>query len=73
MANQRPNDPDDVAARVRAERAEQGLPPHITDPATIARIAGLLGADDPHRRERRLAGVRRELRRLRLRVRLDDD
>jgi hypothetical protein len=43
----------DVAAMVAAQRAVQGLPPKITDPAALARTAELLlgptGTDDPNR------------------------
>lgn len=39
--------PGKFRARVEAERRAQGLPPQITDPATIARVAALLRAPAP--------------------------
>ena len=35
----------------RRTRAEQGLPPHITDPATLEQVARIV--HQPHRAERR--------------------
>jgi hypothetical protein len=34
----------DLAERVRRSRERQGLPPKITDPATLAKVATLLDA-----------------------------
>jgi hypothetical protein len=34
--------PSDVAARVKAERLSQGLPPVVSDPAVLARLAALV-------------------------------
>jgi hypothetical protein len=37
----------ELRARVAASRRAQGLPPHVTDPATLARIADLMAAMEP--------------------------
>lgn len=58
----------ELRARVRASRAAQGLPPYITDPAVLDRIAGLLvvalgrGTEGKrgHPRSLSAAGPRRE-------------
>lgn len=43
-------DDDDAIARIVAEsRAAQGLPPTVTDPATLARVARLLAGAEPRR------------------------
>lgn len=41
---------EDVKALVRRTRAEQGLPPKITDPATIDRVVELLADHDAERK-----------------------
>ena len=35
-----------LAERVAAERAAQGLPPHVTDRATLARVVALIRTSD---------------------------
>jgi hypothetical protein len=44
LDRQQPRDADEltIQERVAASRAAQGLPPVITDPATIERVAALL-------------------------------
>ena len=44
----------DVARIVAESRAAQGLPPKVTDPATLGRVVAILAA---HRPDRRKAGV----------------
>jgi hypothetical protein len=48
----------ELRARVAAGRAAQGLPPVITDPATLARIADLMVAMEPGAAARSRAGPR---------------
>jgi hypothetical protein len=50
-----------LRARVEAELRDQGLSVVVTDPTVVARIAALLGAEDAHERERRLAAIKRRL------------
>jgi hypothetical protein len=38
---------EELRESVAASRAEQGLPPYITDPAVLARIAELMVAMEP--------------------------
>jgi hypothetical protein len=64
---------DSLAARVGAELHTQGLQRTIQDPSVVRRIASLLGVDDVNAREKRLAQVRRELARIEVRIRLDED
>jgi hypothetical protein len=52
---------DRLRARVEAELWDQGLSVAITDPTAVARIAALLGAEDAHEREKRLAALERRL------------
>ena len=64
---------DSLAARIGAELRAQGLQRTIQDPSVVRRIASLLGVDDVNAREKRLAQVRRELARIEVRIRLDED
>jgi hypothetical protein len=48
-------------ARVEAELRDQGLSVGITDSTVVARIAALLGGEDAHEREKRLAAIERRL------------
>jgi hypothetical protein len=48
----------ELRARVAAGRAAQGLPPVITDPATLARIADLMVAMEPGAEARKRLGPR---------------
>jgi hypothetical protein len=50
-----------LRARVEAELRDQGLSVAITEPIVITRIAALLGAEDAHQREKRLAAIERRL------------
>lgn len=52
---------DRLRARVEAGLRDQGLSVAITDPTAVARIAALLGAEDAHEREKRLAALERRL------------
>ena len=52
---------DRLRARVEAELWDQGLSVAITDPTAVERIAALLGAEDAHEREKRLAALERRL------------
>lgn len=46
---------DDVAAKVAASRAAQGLPPKVTDPATLRHLAALAVADAARHAKRKAA------------------
>jgi hypothetical protein len=59
-------DDDLLRFRVEAELREQGLSVAI-DPASIGRIAALLGAEDGRKRERRLAAIRQQIAELEVR------
>jgi hypothetical protein len=50
-----------LRARVEAELRDQGLSVAVTDPTVVTRIAALLGAEDAHEREKRLAAIERRL------------
>jgi hypothetical protein len=50
-----------LRARVKAELRDQGLSVAVANPTVVARIAALLGAEDAHERERRLAAIERRL------------
>jgi hypothetical protein len=65
---------DLLCARVEAELRDQGLSVATTDPTAVARIAALLGAEDAHEREKRLAALERRLAEMEIRWRpgLDD-
>jgi hypothetical protein len=54
-------DDEPLRARVEAELRDQGLSVAVTDPTVVARIAALLGAEDAHEREKRLAAIERRL------------
>lgn len=41
----------DVARIVAESRAAQGLPPKVTDPATLGRVVAILAANRPDRRK----------------------
>jgi hypothetical protein len=41
------SDPVDMAEWVKQSRAAQGLPPKVTDPATLAKIVRLLRSTAP--------------------------
>jgi hypothetical protein len=58
-----------LRARVEAELRDQGLSVAITDPTVVTRIAALLGAEDTHEREKRLAAIERRLADMELRWR----
>jgi hypothetical protein len=61
-----------LARRVEAELRAQGLMRAVADPNVIRRIVGLLGAEDPNAREKRLAKAEHELANLEVRLRLGD-
>ncbi len=63
---------DGLAGRVEAELRAQGLIRPVADPDVIRRIVGLLGAEDPNAREKRLAEARDELANLEVRLRLGE-
>ena len=50
-----------LRARVEAELRDQALSVAITHPVVVMRIAALLGAEDTHEREKRLAAIERRL------------
>jgi hypothetical protein len=54
-------DDEALRARVEAELRDQGLSVAVTNPTVVARIAALLGAEDAHEREKRLAAIERRL------------
>lgn len=60
---------DRLRARAEAELRDQGLSVAITDPTVVARIAALLGAEDAHEREKRLAALERRLAEMEIRWR----
>ena len=60
---------DRLRARAEAELRDQGLSVAITDPTVVARIAALLGAEDAHEREKRLATLERRLAEMEIRWR----
>lgn len=62
-------DDESLRARVEAELRDQGLSVAVTDPTVVARIAALLGAEDAHEREKRLAAIERRLEDMELRWR----
>jgi hypothetical protein len=64
---------DDLAARVEAELRAQGLTRTVVEPDLLRQVAGLLGADDPNQRARRLAEARRQLAEMEVRMPLLDD
>jgi len=64
---------DDLAARVEAELRAQGLTRSVVEPELLRQVAGLLGADDPNQRARRLAEARRQLAEIEVRMPLLDD
>jgi len=51
----------ELAMRIEAELAAQGLTAVIADASALRCAAGLLGAEDPNLREKRLADARRRL------------
>jgi hypothetical protein len=59
-------DDESLRARVEAELRDQGLPVGI-EPASISRIAALLGAEDGRKREKRLAAIQEQLAELEVR------
>jgi hypothetical protein len=59
-------DKDRLRSRVEAELRDQGLAIHIA-PEAVDRIAALLGGEDEHKRERRLALIQQQLEELELR------
>lgn len=60
---------DRLRARAEAELRDQRLSAAITDPTVVARIAALLGAEDAHEREKRLAALERRLAEMEIRWR----
>jgi hypothetical protein len=64
---------DNLAARVEAELRAQGLTRTVVEPELLRQVAGLLGADDPNQRARRLAEARRQLAEIEVRMPLLDE
>ncbi len=63
------DDDDRLRSRVETELRDQGFSVAITDAAVIGRIAALLGAEDAHKREKRLAVIKRRLAEMEIRWR----